>query len=496
MILQRIQAQAAQHPSQLALEGERCRLSYQEMLAEVFTCSAALFTLSSGATVALALDNSPAWVVLDLALLTADWTHVPVPGFFSPAQKQHAIADAGVSLVLTDTPEVWRALYPSSQVAAQWVVAGQAITVLRLHAQDRASATHKITYTSGTTGAPKGVCLHAEAMAQVAVAIIERVQPTAQDRHFCVLPLATLLENVAGVYASLMAGATVVVLGCQSVGFSGSQFDIQRLHEGLQRHQASTAILIPELLRALVAWVQSGHPAPASLRFVAVGGAKVAPALLLQAHISGLPAYEGYGLSECASVVALNTPQACKPGSIGKALPHVEMRVDSHGELWVKGACYQGYIQADGHIAPPTLDAEGYLATGDLAYQDSEGYWYLSGRKKNMFITSFGRNVSPEWVESLLLDQQAILQACVFGEAKPFNVAVVMPHPQASADAVAEAIARVNETLPDYAQVGDVVFARQPFLPSNGQLTANGRLKRDAIAAEYAADIHRLYEGT
>lgn len=495
MLLQQIQAQAIQAPTRVALEGQSTQLTYSELAAEAARVSGALKALTNQASVALALDNSPAWIVLDLAVVAAGWSNVPVPAFFTAAQKQHAIADAGVSLVLTDMPAAWQQLYPESTLLAEWVVAGQTVAVLRVHTHDRVAAADKITYTSGTTGAPKGVCLSAHTMWQVANSIATLIQPGAADRHFCVLPLATLLENVAGVYASLISGATVVVYPCQAVGFTGSQFDISRLYRGLQGSRASTAILIPELLRALVMYVQAGQAALTQLRFVAVGGAKVVPELILQAHAIGLPVFEGYGLSECASVVALNTPQSHKPGSIGKPLPHVQLRVDMTGELWVKGALYHGYTQPEGGIVAPVLDEEGYLATGDLAYQDAEGYVYLSGRKKNMFITSFGRNVSPEWVESTLMHQPALLQVCVFGEARPFNVAIVVPQPQYSAEQVAQAIAQVNQQLPDYAQVGDVVFADQPFSPHNGQLTANGRLKRDVIAAAYVAEINVIYEG-
>jgi len=495
MILQQIHAQATQNPNRIALEGPSAQLTYSELAAEMARVSGALRALTNRATVALALDNSPAWIVLDLAVLAAGWSNVPLPAFFSTTQKQHAIKDAGVSLILTDMPASRQQLYPDSVVVAEWQVAGQAVTVLRIHANDRAAAADKITYTSGTTGAPKGVCLSAHTMGQVASSIASLIVPGAADRHFCVLPLATLLENVAGVYASLISGATVVVYPCHAVGFTGSQFDISRLYQGLQDSRATTAILIPELLRALVMYVQLGQAPLASLHFVAVGGAKVVPALILQAHALGLPVFEGYGLSECASVVALNTPQSHKPGSIGKPLPHVQLRVDLTGELWVKGALYDGYTQPEGGIAAPVLDEEGYLATGDLAYQDAEGYVYLSGRKKNMFITSFGRNVSPEWVESTLMHQPALQQVCVFGEARPFNVAIVVPQPPFTTEQVAQAIAEANQQLPDYAQVGDVVFAHQPFSPHNGQLTANGRLKRDAIAAAYVAEINAIYEG-
>lgn len=495
MILQAIRTHAAQTPAKPALEGTDAQLSYHALVAEVDRLSADLVELTPQATVALALDNGPAWVVLDLALLSAGWTNVPVPAFFSASQKQHAIADAGVSFVLTDAPEYWQQWYADSVQLASWQVAGQTIQLIQLNSHHTATDVQKITYTSGTTGAPKGVCLTTHAMWQVANSIATWIVPNDADRHFCVLPLATLLENVAGVYASLISGATVVVYPSQMVGFSGSQFDIQRLYQGLQSSETTTAILIPELLRALVACLDAGQGALPHLRFVAVGGAKVSPGLIIQAHALGLPVYEGYGLSECASVVTLNTPQSHKPGSIGKPLPHVQLRVDHTGELWVKGALYEGYMQGAADIAAPVLDAQGFLATGDLAYQDADGDWYLSGRKKNMFITSFGRNVSPEWVESTLVHEAGLSQACVLGEARPFNVAIVVPQPQVSIEQVAQAIAKANLHLPDYAQVGDVVFTQQPFSPHNGQLTANGRLKREVIAEAYASEIHAIYEG-
>lgn len=495
MILNEIKAQALQVPERIALQGEQTQLSYAELASEITRLSSALTAVTGQASVALALDNSPAWILLDLAILAAGWTNVPIPAFFSATQKQHAVQNAAVSLILTDHPTSWTALFSQAETVAEWQVAGKTVTVLRVQAIDRVAPVAKITYTSGTTGAPKGVCLGEQQMWQVASSIRAMVQPGHDDCHFCVLPLATLLENVAGVYASLMAGTTVVVYRCEAVGFTGSQFDILKLYRGLQASQATTAILIPELLRALVACLQAGQPALAHLRFVAVGGAKVAAELLLQAHALGLPVYEGYGLSECASVVTLNIPAANQPGSIGQPLPHVQLRVDSLGELWVKGAIYAGYMAADGTISGPALDAEGYLPTGDLAYQDAEGHWILSGRKKNLFITSFGRNVSPEWVESTLMHQAGLLQVCVFGEARPYNVAVVFPAPQVSQAQVLQGIARANQGLPDYAQVGDVIVVRQPFTPQNGQLTANGRLKRDVIAAAYAAEINAIYEG-
>lgn len=500
-LLNAIAAHATVTPGAIALQGETDTLSYAQLQAAVDALAAQLQAFAPTACMALAVDNSPAWVVMDVAALALAIPLVPIPAFFSPAQKLHALRDAGVTLLCTDQASDWQTLCPQLIALATVSVAGKALYLFRVPAEVAAPNAAKITYTSGTTGQPKGVCLSAEAMFQVAHAVCHRTAQTSRDRHFCVLPLATLLENVAGVYASLLAGATVVVLPCAQVGFLGSRFDIQRLISGLATSGASTAILIPELCQALVAALSTQTQHLPALRFLALGGAKVNPGLLTQAHALGLPLYEGYGLSESASVVTLNTPTQRRLGSIGKPLPHISIRVDDTGELWIKGSNFLGYTQSTGMV-PPTMDTDGFIATGDLGYQDADGFWYLHGRKKNVFITSFGRNVSPEWVESELTHHPLIAQACVFGEAQPINTAVlVLRQSVADADAdLTSAMAEINHTLPDYARVGRWLVAKAPFSPLNGQLTANGRLKRDAIWQHYQSAIEvttpeALHEG-
>ncbi|MDP8566455.1 AMP-binding protein [Methylophilus aquaticus] len=493
-MLDRIYEYAIRTPEVIALEGASTTISYQALPIEVQHVADWLAAHMPRSSIALAMDNSPAWVLVDLAAMTLSLPAIPIPAFFSASQKQHALQDAGVGMVVTDDLQSWELLYPHAEVISQREVAGKVLTLLRVSSSIGEHAAAKITYTSGTTGQPKGVCLPAQAMWQVASAVHQATQSPQHDRHFCILPLATLLENVAGVYASLLSGATVVIYSCHQVGFTGSQFDIQRLYAGLRETRSTTAILIPELLRALVMLLQTGQHVIDSLRFLAVGGARVSPALLEEAHALGLPVYEGYGLSECASVVTLNTPGAGKTGSIGKALPHVQLKLDAAGELWVKGAVYDGYTHGQQGVLPASTDADGYIATGDLAFQDTDGFWYVSGRKKNVLITSFGRNVSPEWVESELMFSPHIMQACVFGEARPFNVAVLVPRATSTAVEIAQAVAQINAGLPDYAQVADWVIAETSFSPHNSQLTANGRLKRDQIWQYYQPAIEAVYQ--
>lgn len=423
---------------------------------------------------ALWADNGPAWVIADLACLLAGACCVPLPLFFSPGQLSHVLTSAGCDHLLAQDalPQL-----PGEGSSARAVIAGEAFSLRRL-GPAQPSATAKLTFTSGTTGQPKGVQLGARTLATVAGSLSSLLRPQGIRRHLAVLPLATLLENLAGVYVSLLCGAAVHLPALTELGYSGaSNLDLRRFLGCLHRAQPESLILVPQLLQALVGAAEAGARPPASLRFVAVGGARVAPALLARAQAQGIPAFEGYGLSECASVVALNLPGAQRPGSVGRPLTHARVRISAEGEIEVAGALFDGYL---GEPAPA---GDGWLPTGDLGHLDAEGFLHVTGRRKNVFITSYGRNVSPEWVESELLAEPQIEQAAVFGEARSAVVAVLSS--RADDQALAQAVERANARLPDYARIRQWRRAPAPFSRANDQLTANGRPRREAIWHAY-----------
>ncbi len=498
----------------LAAYGERAALrdaagewSGAHVLAEVAARRAVLDALGAQ-RVALALDNGADWVAWDLALLASGRVCVPVPGFFSPQQQAHVLDSAGVD-TLIGAPAVAARVEGFVAVAAGStathrsaetgpVATGTAVSAREAPASAAGASifrrtphsvpalpagTVKITYTSGTTGQPKGVCLDAAPQLAVARSLAEVSTACGVERHLCVLPLATLLENVGGVYAALLAGARIDLAPQAALGMTGaSGFDVARFIRTLHEHQPHSLILLPQLLLALVTAAEQGIKLPDSLRFVAVGGGRVSPALLRRAEALGIPAFEGYGLSECASVVCVNTPGARRIGTVGRPLAHAAVRLAADGEVEVRGARMLGYL---GEPAP----ASDWLPTGDLGHFD-DGFLVLHGRKKHQFVTAFGRNVNPEWVEAELTQQAPIAQAWVHGEALAANVAVIVPRradcPAAAIDA---AIATANAALPDYARVHRWLRADAPFAPANGLLTANGRLRRAALAERYLARI-------
>lgn len=455
-LLEAVRRHARERPGTIALAGDREAVCYGDLPRHIAR-RALMLEHAACRIVAIDLENGPEWVLWDLACVEAGVVCVPLPAFFTPGQRRHACAAAGVDHVVTS-----RGLVP----------AGGAASALP-------PGTAKVTFTSGSTAAPKGVCLPQRALEAVAAAIVEAVAPGDGARHLSILPLAVLLENVAGVYAALMAGCTCCVYGARGVGVERPfDPDYARLVAVLHADGITSAILVPELLRGLVAAVERGRVLLPALRFLAVGGARVAPGTIMRARAAGLPAFEGYGLSECGSVVSLNVPAHDRPGSAGRLLAHVRAE-ERDGEIVVTNPAFLGYIGSP-HAGP--------LFTGDLGSIDEEGFVHLQGRARNVFVTAFGRNIAPEWVESALLEEPAIAQAIVYGESMARPGALVVSA-GAGMDPGA-AIARANLRLPEYARIGDYRVV-PPFTPEAGLLTANGRPRREEIHRMYRIEPHR-----
>jgi long-subunit acyl-CoA synthetase (AMP-forming) len=333
----------------------------------------------------------------------------------------------------------------------------------------------------------------------VAQSIEQALRSLQIKRHLNVLPLSVLLENIAGVYTALACGAENTCLPLNEVGLHGSSnFDAVACIAAIEKYQAESIILLPQMLQAIVAQSTKQDPRLKSLKFVAVGGGKTPVALIKTAKAMGIPVYEGYGLSECASVVALNTPNDERIGSVGKVLSNRIVRVSKDGEIEVKNVDLPHYLESTEELTNnPTSADDTWLPTGDLGHLDDEGFLYLDGRKKNVLITSFGRNISPEWPESLLLGSGLFKQAIVVGDGQAqLSALLVTAKDDVSDEAIQLAITSVNQDLPDYAQIGPWMLADEPFTPNNGLATANGRLKRDLIKNKFNNQIELLYART
>lgn len=489
-IIAAINTHAKMHPAKIALTGESIQLTYADLALRINQLADWLLSRKIYCA-GLWGENSVEWIIADLAAWKAGVTLVPLPRFFSPAQLQHVISSAHLPFILScgDSQKM-------TGVSLRESTPINFIYLDRIDTQDvpeKMEGVCKITFTSGTTGAPKGVRLSTEALEQVSIALAERIYaaPRAHaeiNLHLNLLPLSTLLENIAGVYVPLYLGKQIVVLPGAAIGLIGSsQLSMPTLLDALGRYQPNSLILLPQILQGIVAAQARGYVLPASLKFVAVGGSKTPASLINSARANGIPVYEGYGLSECASVVSLNSPADNCTGSVGKPLGHITIKIDE-GVIKVRNTGFCGYL---GQAAQSNDE---WFDTGDLGYFDEHGFLFITGRKKNLLISSFGRNVSPEWIEAELSLSPLIRQVMVIGDAQPYCAAIlVAASPNGDPQSIREHIAAVNQGLPDYARIHKFILALEPFSIANQLLTDNGRLRRAAIMTHYAPAIDALY---
>ncbi|WP_179952285.1 AMP-binding protein [Marinicella rhabdoformis] len=437
------------------------------------------------------LDNSEAWLQIDAYATELDWVIIPVPYFFSISQIQHLIQQAGVSAIVCDS----RALPLYQQLGFQLVEACESGLYL-LHKTitelpKLPEGTHKITYTSGTTNEPKGVCLSEAHLAKVGHSLAQATRELGLTKHLSLLPYSVLLENMAATYANQFAGLEIISLPLSQIGMTGSgKLDIVTMTAAIVEHQADSLIMMPQMLKELISYL-TAHPIDLGfIKFIAVGGAVCSPHLIQCAHDMGLPVYQGYGISECGSVICLNTEKNAVYG-VGKALPHCDIQLAEDGEVLVKGPRFLGYLGCSDYlIQGHSKNHNNYFSTGDIGTIDKAGHLNITGRKKNTIINSFGRNILPDWLEGELLAIPGVHQAVIYGEAKPFLTALCVT--QLSKPKLQQAVDRLNQTLPDYARIIKTITI-EPFTIQNGQLTSSGKTKHKQIFKTHKNTLEKIY---
>ena len=398
-------------------------------------------------TVAIFAPNCIEWVVADLALAALGKTMVPLPTFFSPAQLSHIIDDAGVELILT--VEAVEALTqglnrPCTILNDQ----GKSLPLpADLSAADQAG---RVIYTSGTTGAPKGVRIGARQITASARGLVAASGASANDRYLSILPFSLLLEQIAAICVPLLAGAPLII-EAKAAG-AVLQGNVEPLIKAYATHQPTASVLVPELLGA---WVQGLRAmkmeAPKSLRFIAVGGAPISPALAETAWALGIPAHEGYGLSECCSVVSVNRQGQRKPGTVGTPLDGTKITL-MDGEIVITGPTVM-----DGYLGRPDLPDQTWH-TGDLGEITDTGELRVLGRKDNLIVTPNGRNISPEWIETLAKDAPGVILAKLSLNDDQKLVLNVTHAPHLKTKGLTDTVRAALSSAPHYAQPAHITL--------------------------------------
>jgi len=533
--------------------------------------------LNPGDRVALQMDNRPEWVYFDMAALGLGLVTVPLYTSDRPENVRHILEETGVRLLLLETGEQLAALAPVIGRLKRL----ERILVLRPSRQDSDSADHSsttdwlagaqgdlvdlaespddlatIVYTSGSTGAPKGVMLSHRNILWNSEATLSCIQAFPGDRFLSFLPLSHTLERTGGYYLPMMAGS--------SVAYARS---IPQLSEDLQIVRPTVLIAVPRIFERAHAKIQAklvNEPAPARMLFAAAvkvgwrnfehnqGRRPWTPDLLLAplldrlvgrkirerlggrlrvavsggAPISGkiawffiglgIPLVQGYGLTEASPVVSLSPLADNLPASVGLPLPGVEVRIGAQDELLVKSPGVMVGYWSRPRATAAAVDAEGWLRTGDQVRMEGD-HIFITGRLKDIIVLSNGEKIAPTDLEMAIMLDGLFAQVLILGESRPYPAAlVVLDSDSYSRLAAAEGLSadpsteRLNPRLeamliervgkllrafPGHAKVPRLAVVERPWTIGDGLLTPTLKLKRDDILKRYRSDVEHLYEG-
>jgi long-chain acyl-CoA synthetase len=205
----------------------------------------------------------------------------------------------------------------------------------------------------------------------------------------------------------------------------------------------------------------------------------------------GIPVLQGYGLTETTALCTLDDPGHVEPGRVGPAISGVEMKLGENEEILVRGPnIFPGYWNRPQESAKVLRD--GWFRSGDQGEVNAAGNWRIIGRIKNLIILGSGHNIAPEPIEDEVLQQLPRAQQVVLlGNGRGYLSAIVTG--DVRPESVQAALDSVNSGLPHYKQIRTFHISKEPFSIESGLLTANGKLKRDAITAQFKNEIEEMY---
>lgn len=526
--------------------------------------------LRPGDRVGIAASPSPYWLMADWAALGAGAITVPVFPNAAPENMSHQIAESGMRVLFVDTDARREALRPacggiervivlrpeagfqgdtweklleegesSGTWAAEWERRGEAV---------RPEDTATLIYTSGSTGLPKGVELtHGNIVSQVQGA--RRLFPLDPngDRALSFLPLAHIFERMVSCYYVASGVGVWIASDPKKAGEDAREVFptiitlVPRFLEKIRTRVREQLEAAPALRRALgtAALDRAAEKPPEERRSLldrafdalvyrkvrgALGG-KVRLAICGSAPLDpklagfflnlGIPLYEGYGLTECSPVLATNYPGHRKLGTVGRAMPGVEVRISGEGEVLARGPnIMKGYYRHPG-ATRETIDADGWLHTGDLGRLE-DGWLTLTGRKKELFKTANGKYVAPVPIEQALAAHKPIDMALIIAEGRSFVTALVFPDFEnlteykrsrgaGDLDDVTflrspELLARiqgivesVNARLSYWEKIRKFHVVETPLTIHGGDMTPTLKLRRQAVEARFKTEIEGMY---
>ena len=500
--------------------------------------------INAGERIALLSENHLSWILADQAILSVGAISVPQHAPLAPPQVEYqmqhsdarAIVVSGqqqadkILTVLEHLPQLevmisiealerdlpihtlnWSEL---TQLGRSEGEAGR----LRVRAREAMLGSGDlatILYTSGTTGRPKGVMLTHGNLLSNAAASLENSEIKPGDVLLSWLPYSHIYARCIDLYVTAMGGVTVVLAR-----------SVDTLLEDLAAIQPSWLTAVPRFYEKIWAAVERLADADRAAQLHAIfgpnirllfsGGAPLPMYLWEGYRKAGLPLLEGYGLTETSPVISANNLEEFKVGSVGRALPGIEVKVADDGEVLTRGPhVMKGYWKDPEATASTIID--GWLHTGDIGHLDKDGYLSITDRKKDMIITSGGKNIAPSELELLLTSNPHIDQAVVYGDGRRFVAALLTPNPEMLSalcdrlkcdrdlkdgficsppllSSYEEFVSSAMQGISTPEQVKKFLLLDRPFELARDEMTATLKVRRRHVIKLYEPQLTALYE--
>jgi long-chain acyl-CoA synthetase len=512
-----------------------------DLLAQIAAARAFLRAsgLAKGDRCALVAPNSIRWAALDLAIIAEGLIAVPMYARQAAGELAAMLRDAGPGLICCGDTAL------RDSISAAWPDAPRFVLFDEIFSANPPSATNvppsraalspwdtiAILYTSGTSGEAKGVML--------TVGNVDHMLSCTKSRLDELMGPRDVPDRVFHYPPLCFAASWILLLTCLSrTSVFTFSMDLTKLADEIRSAAPNYFLNVPLLLERMrvgikdnirkrggmiakvfehaeEAWFRLDAKAPQTwdffwlglagllifpsirkrlglnLRAMICGSAPLARETQLFFMMLGIRVLQGYGLTETTGICTLDDPHHVEPGRVGPAIPGIEMRVGENSEILVRGPnVFPGYWRRPEQTVAVLSD--GWFHTGDQGDVDANGNWRITGRLKNLIILNSGHNIAPEPIEEELFRAVPGAQhVMLVGNGRSFLAAIITGAP-AGAE-IDSQLEQVNAPLPHYRKIRRYHVSQELFTIENGLLTANGKLRRDTIAARFAAEIERMY---